>query len=288
MKRFPGRPIVAAAILLITIIAFVRYFATHPVVGHQLQRTPLSVALLVLLLYILSIGALGVVTWSTLRLCRVPLGRQESLLLTAYTALVNFFGPLQSGPAFRAVYLKAKYNLKLKNYAAATFIYLFFWGAYSGLMLLSGLLHWWLLGLAIVGAICALLISYHPQLRSRLQGIDLHAWYYLALATLAQVILVTLIYYVELGTIAPGTNFGQAIIYTGAANLALYVSITPAAIGFRESFLVFSRHLHHISNASIVAASILDRALYIVLLLVLAILIFATHAQRRLAVAKQN
>jgi cell division protein FtsL len=40
--------------------------------------------------------------------------------------------------------------------------------------------------------------------------------------------------------------------------------------------------LHHISNSTIVAASILDRAMYIVLLLTMALLIFATHARRQL------
>ncbi|HEY5152784.1 MAG TPA: hypothetical protein VII55_02310, partial [Candidatus Saccharimonadales bacterium] len=85
-----------------------------------------------------------------------------------------------------------------------------------------------------------------------------------------------------LRSVAPATRFSQAIIYTGAANLALFVSLTPGAIGFRESFLVFSRHLHHISDNTIVAVNILDRSVYIVFLLILAVFIFGTHAQRSL------
>jgi len=71
------------------------------------------------------------------------------------------------------------------------------------------------------------------------------------------------------------------VIYTGAANFALFVSITPGAIGFRESFLLFSQHLHHIDSSTIVAANLIDRSVYIVLLLLLAAGIFGTHAQRR-------
>jgi uncharacterized membrane protein YbhN (UPF0104 family) len=78
------------------------------------------------------------------------------------------------------------------------------------------------------------------------------------------------------------------MVYTGAANLALFVSLTPGAIGFRESFLVFSQHLHHISNSTIVAANILDRAMYLVLLLILALIIFGTHARRQLGVDKDT
>jgi uncharacterized membrane protein YbhN (UPF0104 family) len=105
---------------------------------------------------------------------------------------------------------------------------------------------------------------------------------YLGIATFLQAGLVCLIYYSELRSVAPATRFSQAIIYTGAANLALFVSLTPGAIGFRESFLVFSRHLHHIGNNTIVAANILDRSVYIVFLLILAVFIFGTHAQRSL------
>jgi uncharacterized membrane protein YbhN (UPF0104 family) len=66
----------------------------------------------------------------------------------------------------------------------------------------------------------------------------------------------------------------------------MFVSITPGAIGFREAFLVFSRNLHHISNTTIVAANIIDRSVYLILLIILAILIIATHAGRRLGVKR--
>src|SRR6185312_11421412 len=107
-------------------------------------------------------------------------------------------------------------------------------------------------------------------------------------ATLIQISFVAVIYYSELRSVAPGTTFGQAVIYTGAANLALYVSLTPGAIGFRESFLLFSRHLHHISSTTIVAASILDRAVYVVFLLGLAVFVFGTHVNRRLKAVKAS
>jgi uncharacterized membrane protein YbhN (UPF0104 family) len=104
----------------------------------------------------------------------------------------------------------------------------------------------------------------------------------MALATAAQIAAVSLIYFLELRNVAPGTHFSQAIIYTGAANLALFVSLTPGAIGFRESFLLFSQNLHHVSGSTIVAASILDRAVYVLVLAGLAAYIFGSHAARRL------
>jgi uncharacterized membrane protein YbhN (UPF0104 family) len=274
------RQIVAVTVIIVTITVFVDYFRAHPAVGRQLHHTSPELLASLIALYLLSIVALAGVTYATLRLCKITLGKSESFLLTAYTAVINFFGPLQSGPAFRAVYLKTKYDLKLKNYAAATLVYYFFWGVYSLLMLFSGKLGWWLTAIALV----ALLAGYRLRQNRRLQGIDLHGWYLLALATLAQIAVVSLIYFLELRSVAPGTAFSQAIIYTGAANLALFVSLTPAAIGFRESFLLLSQRLHDVSNSAIVAANILDRAVYVIVLLGLALYIFGTHAGRRLKV----
>jgi hypothetical protein len=43
--------------------------------------------------------------------------------------------------------------------------------------------------------------------------------------------------------------------------------------------LLFSRQLHHISSANIVAANIIDRAIFIVVLLVLFVLTLGFHAK---------
>jgi hypothetical protein len=282
MKRSTARQIATVAVLLITAIGFIYYFRSHPAVGTQLRQASNGLLALLIGLYMVSFVILALVTDATLRLCRTKLESSENLLLTAYTAIINFFGPLQSGPAFRAVYLKAKHDISLKNYAAAALVYYFFWGVFSSLMLLSGLLKWWLVVLAALIVTSAFIFRKHPLIKGKLQGINLNAWYYLALATLAQVLIVSLIYFVELRSVAPSTSFSQAIIYTGAANLALFVSITPGAIGFRESFLLFSQHLHHVSSTGIVAASILDRAVYVVVLAGLAVFIFGSHAHRRL------
>lgn len=281
MKRSLWRPVIATLVLVATIAIFIIYFRDHPEVGRQLSQTSPRVLLLLLALYLSGVVALAFVTIATLRLYKLRLQTGESLLLTMYAAIINFFGPLQSGPAFRAIYLKKKHGLSLKHYTMATLIYYCFYGGFSLLLLMSSTLKWWLLPLLTVGLLAAYAAARSRWLKPRLAGIDLRGWYYLALATLAQIIIVTLIYYTELRTVSPGTHFWQALVYTGAANLALFVSITPGAIGFRESFLVFSKHLHHISSSTIVAANILDRAMYLVLLIILAVIIFGTHAREQ-------
>jgi uncharacterized membrane protein YbhN (UPF0104 family) len=276
------RPLATIGVLFLTVAVFIYYFASHPEVGRQLSRTSPELIAVLLALYLAGIIALAMVLNATLRLCRLRLSGSESLLLTMYSSIINFFGPLQSGPAFRAIYLKKRYDLNLKRYGVATIVYYFFYAGFSTLFLLSGLLGWWLVPLALAGLLVGWLLPQLGPFKSRFAQLDLRNWYYLAFATFLQVAIVCLIYYKELINIAPGTDFSQAVIYTGAANLSLFVSITPGAIGFRESFLVFSQNLHHISNETIVAASILDRTMYIILLLILAVFVFGTHAQRRL------
>lgn len=282
MRSRIWRPILALIILVITVSVFIDYFLTHQTVRHQLAHTSLQVMALILVLYLCTVGALMMIAAATLRLCHVHLSFKDNLLLNAYTTVINFFGPLQSGPAFRAIYLKKKYRLNLKHYAIATFMYYFFFASFSGIFLLSGLLKWWLLPLIVIGLLILLLLSRTPWLAQRLRLIDLRAWYYLAGATFLQVSLVAAIYYTELHSLSPHIKLSQAIIYTGAANFALFVSLTPGAIGFRESFLVFSERLHHISGGLIVAANILDRAMYLVLLFILIVFLLITHARQQL------
>ncbi len=283
MKRSAWRSIVALIIIAVTVALFVYYFVSHPSIRQQLSQTTLQTIAIILGLYCLALGALTLNTIATLRLCRVKATLGDSLLLTAYTSVVNFFGPLQSGPAFRAVYVKKKYQLDLRRYASATLLYYVFYAIFSGLFLLSGILKWWtLISLPLLLLIASLLLRYQKSLQTRFNDMDLRGWYILAGTTLLHLCIVATIYYVELRSIQPGITLHQAIIYSGAANFALFVSLTPGAIGFRESFLVFSQRLHHISTPTIVAANILDRTLYFIFLGGLALLIFATHAKRHL------
>jgi uncharacterized membrane protein YbhN (UPF0104 family) len=100
-------------------------------------------------------------------------------------------------------------------------------------------------------------------------------------ATLCQLFVWAVIYYVELRAVHTGASLLQAITYGGAANFALFVSLTPGAIGFREAFLAFSKQLHHISTSGILAASVIDRSVFVVFLGLMALAILGTHANQR-------
>lgn len=285
MKR-----LAAIIVLLLTAGSFVYYILRHPTAWHQLGQVGAGTILLLLVLYGLTIAALVFTLEGTLELCATRLNKRENLLLTIYTAIVNFFGPLQSGPGFRAVYLKRRHGTKLKNYTLATLLYYGFFAGFSGLFLLSGLLPpRWLAVIGLGGAVLILLgLSVNAPGLRRLKRLELQGAFKLALATLAQVSLVAVIYFVELTAINGNISFRQAVSYTGAANFALFVSLTPGAIGFRESFLLFSRGIHHVSSGDIVSASLLDRGVYVIFLGILFLFVLVTHARKRLGAAAES
>jgi uncharacterized membrane protein YbhN (UPF0104 family) len=287
MKLKVTRSVAAVFVLVLTATAFIYYFAKHPEVWHQLTSTPIDLLVILFIGYICFIGSLALINSATLRLCRTAISNEDSLLLTMYSAIINFFGPLQSGPAFRALYVNKKYGTKLRNFTSATLMYYLFYALFSGAFLLSGILGWWLLALAIVGILGLFAINRSQSSRlQRFKQLDLHGWYFLAGATLLQVSIQAVIYFFELHSVVPGVSWSQVVIYTGAANFALFVSITPGAIGFRESFLLFSQNLHHIDSSAIVVATTIDRAVYVSLLLLMTIFMFATHTSRRFTKAK--
>src|SRR5581483_313742 len=80
----------------------------------------------------------------------------------------------------------------------------------------------------------------------------------------------------------------QAITYTGAAQLALFVGLTPGAIGIRESFLILTERLNHIASSVIVEANVIDRAVYLVFLGSLFLLILSMHANKKLQASLQQ
>ena len=284
--HFRWRTIAAGIILIATLIAFVVFVIQNPSVIDAVRHLPPRLFIALLALYFGVIGATALIFYATTKLCGVSLSRQEGLLVTAYSAVINFFGPLQSGPAFRAVYLKSKYGVKLLNYTTATLLYYLFFAIISGVCLLSGVLGWLLIPAMIAGVIALFILwKFSTKVQSRLKNLHLQSVGLLFVATVLQVALVAVIYFLELRHVSPGVTFSQAIIYTGAANFALFVSLTPGAIGFREAFLVFSQNLHHIDTQAIVAANIIDRGMYLVILGILALYIFGTHAQRKLKIS---
>jgi len=283
------KPVIALVIVILTVGVFGHYLAGHPALLHQVGHTPPLTVLGLLVLDCLSFSTLILLMFGTLELYGKRLGWTENLLLNAYSTLANFFGPGQSGPAMRGAYLKRRVELKIKEYAWASLIYYVCFAALSGLLVVAGLRPWWQTLIAAVIAVgagfAALLV-----MRRRKAAFDAkqaerrRAYLIIVLGTMMQVALQVAIFTTELHSVDRHAAIHQVLVYTGVANFALFAALTPGAIGIRESFLVFSKHAHHLSNNTIVSANLIDRGAYLLFLGILLILILSLHARRKLRI----
>jgi uncharacterized membrane protein YbhN (UPF0104 family) len=280
-------------ILAATVIIFIRYAATHPELMRKLGDTSPALLIPLILLYLVWFGALVIILRISLRLFGKSMPKQENLLLNAYSTLINFFGPGQSGPVFRGIYLKKRIGLGLKKYIFATLIYYGFYAVISAFFLAGGSQAWWvtvLLMLAAAGGSLFIIRWYgkKPAVREGGSQLNLMNLGWLFAATAVQMAAQLAIFFIELRSVDASISFAQVMTYTGAANFSLFVALTPGAIGIREAFLVFSQNLHHISNAIIVAANVIDRAVYLLFLGILFILVISLHAKDKLHLNRTN
>lgn len=281
------RAALRVGIVLITVGTFAYYLSHHPELLSRLARTPISVILDLVALYLVWFGAMVLTVHATLRICRRPLDPGENILLNAYSTLVNFFVPGQGGVAVRGLYMKKRHQLGFRHYILATLLYYMSYAIVSALMLLVSSRPWWQTCLGILGVIAgSVFVVYVYERRSGTNTAALDLSFsnlaFLFSATLAQAVAQVAVYGFELHTINPDIMLSQVVTYTGAANFSLFVALTPGAIGIRESFLLFSRQLHHVSTATIVAASVIDRSVFLILLGILFVLTMVFHARKSL------
>ncbi|HEY8999252.1 MAG TPA: lysylphosphatidylglycerol synthase domain-containing protein [Candidatus Saccharimonadales bacterium] len=273
-------------ILLATVAVIARYLSEHTYLLTRLAHTPLKTIVLVILIDFFAFASGILILRATAAMYGKNLTWRDNFLVSAYSSLINFFGPGQSGPAVRGAYLKKRVGLKIKDYTFASIVYYVCFAVLSGLLVLAGQAPWWLTALTVIilGIASVLVVKRVMQKRLKEEKSVVRpasvGWIFVA--TALQMLTQILLYSVELHAVTH-MHFAQVLTYTGVANFALFVALTPGAIGIRESFLVFSEKLHHISSAAIVSANIIDRGVYILFLGVLFVFVLALHAKERIA-----
>lgn len=259
------------------LILFGYYIAANPSVIEAVMRINPFIGLFILILYFGVVLTNFAIMYMTIKLREKTLPVKSGLLLTMYSSVVNFFGPLQSGPGVRAIYLKSKIGLRIRDYTYAMLFYYVAFAALNIALLFINTL-WWLTIIGIIGAVALTILGTRLLRLTSLNKFVILIF----VVTLIQIIFMVIIYTMELTAINPSANFSiaQTISYTASANLSLFVSLTPGGIGIRESFLIFSQSLHHIQLPSIIAAGVVDRALYIIFLLIIFVVSSSLHLQQ--------
>ncbi len=270
-------------------IILIWYIQSHTLAFSKLKNVSLIDVAIVNLLYVASILALAMNLNEVTRFAGKRIALYEALLVTIYSSWANYLIPCQSGPGFRAVYLKARHGVPVKVVMLGTFAYLLWLAAISTCMVLyasftSGGRGALLVAVAIL-IVVSVTIARHKagtaiQMKERFAA-HIRLVVATGVLTLVQLFLIGVIYYVELTAIDTQISIAQTAGYAGIANLSLLVAITPGAIGIREAFLAISQGIHNIPVETIAAASAVDRASYLVLLAEMSIFIVLSHAKHQ-------
>jgi uncharacterized membrane protein YbhN (UPF0104 family) len=289
------------AIIISTVVIFAVYIAQHPNVTDSLFSLNFVTILLLGVGYSMVTLINAWILFHSLRFVGKKVALIENILITGYSSIVNFFGPLQSGPGARAIYLKKRHGVKLRDFFVATIIFYGFFAAINLTILVCAVLikiqstnlyALIVLGFIVFIIVFRIIMNRIPRLKSAVAVImsrfkDKDFWL-IGLGAVALTIATAATYFVEIYHIDSTVSLTQTLIYTAAANLALFVSLTPGAIGIREAFLVLSQYLHDIETATIVSASVIDRAFYVAYLLVLFIALVAVNSRKHLLNFKQG
>jgi uncharacterized membrane protein YbhN (UPF0104 family) len=284
MIKLPKKSI-NIVLILATLIAAVYYFSKHRLLLTSLKHVPATLVITIYLLNILMFGVLIMILTATLRLAKLKLKFNENALINAYSLVLNFFIPGQAGPAYRAYYLFKKHKLKILDYTLSTIIYYLIYGLISVILVLAGSRPWWMSIILSIVFIMVGIVSvklYISKFKHDRLDLNYKPVVILVIATFTQTILQMIIYYTELHYLNHAIKISQVITYTGAANLALFVGLTPGAIGIRESFLLLTERLNHVTSSTIVLANVIDRAIFLLFLLTLASIILIVKAKDKL------
>ena len=266
----------AILIVLSTFVLLYRYISNHHEISKQLGRVSLLFMAEIILLYGLVLYELVLILKFSLKIIGVKISTLENFLLNSYSLMVNFFMFGQSGPGLRALYLKTKYKVKIKLFFYLTLLYYFYYFLISlGLVALS--IYNNPTTYLVILAVLTISVTASIKFGKTFGFLSKKSMVYLFFITALQLITQTIIFGLELGRVS-SVSFVHLLAYSGFANLSLFASITPAGIGIRESILLLSRKFSHFSSASIVSASVIDRSVYIVYLIIILVFILVFHS----------
>ncbi|MFZ2125757.1 MAG: lysylphosphatidylglycerol synthase domain-containing protein [Candidatus Saccharimonadales bacterium] len=284
-----------ATIITATFIIFGFYINGHPEVIDTLKNLSPDTLVLLTIGYTLITTVNAFVLYYSLRFIKKSSTICDNIILTGYSSIVNFFGPLQSGPGFRAIYLKKKYGVNIRDFFITTLIFYGFFGLINAAIIAtasaykfgSGLFYAiTLIALALLTYIVYLVDKRFNKIRPIIKAVKLDNknFWLIGVGSIGLTLATTATYFIEIYHINTGISIVQTLVYSAAANLSIFVAITPGAIGIRESFLALSQQLHGIDTTTIVGASVIDRAFYIGFLALIFIILLAINSRKHLSI----
>lgn len=287
------KTILSWLILIIIVVAFAWFISQNIEGFRQLSFVSPWFIVLIAFFHILFLLNNGLMLKLFLMPFKINLKASEWFGLSAMTSFGNYFIPGIGGATSRAVYLKRRYQFPYSRFLgnlAGNYILVFLVNSFVALVALlfalvfNGFWNWiiFLIFLAIFIVSLVFVIFHIPLFKSRwLQKVNrvIEGWEHVRrsrrlvagtlLIGLMNVIVYTLLVFVEYRVFGFEIGLLASLIIAVTSMLAIFVNITPAGLGVRESLIVLTSVAFAIPSELAVSVALIDRAINLIVVFVL-------------------
>lgn len=291
------------AITFFFLVIFLVYFILNIESFKIILGTSIWALVAIGLLKVIIFMLHGVLIKITVERFATALNIAEAIVVSVYSAIGNFFGPLLGGTGIRAVYLKKKHGLAYSKFISTLTSYYFILFLINSLFAIISLIainisdNWssfWLLlffGAWLLGLLSLVVLKLPEKYREssmkhqifnkviRLIYEAYDGWLllknhpnlmYRLGAVASGVFIVSLTAsFIEFSVFDIEISLASLGLYTSLSVVSILFAITPGAIGIRETLLIFASDAMGITNEQVIQVAILDRAITYITLFVL-------------------
>jgi uncharacterized protein (TIRG00374 family) len=297
----------SSILTLLFIAAFVAYLLANPGLLSPLRNVSLGILILIGLTKMSLHVVNGLFMQWSVEVFTKRMKLTEGVYVAVLSAIGNFFGPLLGGATIRAVYLKKVHNLSYSFFTSTLAgYYVILFAANSLLAILSllflrdnehttGLFIFFAAWLAVMIVLMFLRLPKREAIskyeRSRVTKFIATAVYDMELGWRRLIknrklvpklfflaccgFAITFITgYLEFGAIGATISLAGLGLFTAVSTSSMLVSLTPGAIGIRESLLLLTSSAMGVTSDQILQVAVIDRAVSFAVLGILYLLTY--------------
>ncbi|RLA39868.1 MAG: hypothetical protein DRR42_26700 [Gammaproteobacteria bacterium] len=300
MKSNKNR-LISVVVLVIFLAIFGFYFAANIDSFKILLDIKPVYILLAAIGHITVIGLNGVLIKKILVPFKVHLSRRDSFYVSLISSIGNFFLPMQSGAAIRAVYLKKQYKLAYDNFItilSGNYVVVFFINSLVGLLTIFFLrnvattsefvvLGLTFLSIFVVTVLTAFtkLVDKYLELLARIMpwekiknsATKIKTGWRMIIGdkkllrdliglTISSLVVNLFIIQSEFTSLGLNSIFWAVVLIATLDSVVLILNFTPASLGIREVILIFSATALGLTVPEILSLAIIDRSIKFIVL----------------------
>lgn len=283
---------------------FIYYYASNPEVFVVMRDFGLALTIFGVVYSIITIINNGLFIKLAVNSINKEITHFGSIYASFLASFSNYFLPIMSGAAIKAVYLRRKYQLSYKDFTSTLYgNYIFVFLTTSSISLLSIYMIYldtgtysWMLIIPMLGMLILTLILIFTKPSRLIAKLDLlptkllkstigkitrvlEGWeiiikdkkllIQLVVINVLNILLRSLFFYAVFRSMGNGISIWHSLLFTSITVFGVFFAFTPGGIGIRETILIIYAGSLTLDKTSILSATLLDRATSLIALLVM-------------------